>query len=60
MNYKIRVIFIDGTIMEFDGGTYTHNSEHRCFFVEWKHRTMIPESSVAVIGTWNPELKRFE
>ena len=57
----IKVIFIDGTVADFDSTDFEHLADHKIFVITTKneHRIMLPDSAVAVIGIWDEENKCF-
>lgn len=57
----IKVIYTDGSETNFHGSDFTHNSEHKMFFIETpgKKRIMIPDHCVACVGVWDKEKNEF-
>lgn len=59
----VKVIFTDGSEMNFHGIEYSHNAEHREFVVVQpgsNHRIFIPDRNVKVCGVWDNVKNEFE
>lgn len=58
----IKVIFTNGREAHFHGEDYTHNAEHKMFFVVTpnKKRIMLPDRNVKCIGIWDKEKNEFK
>ena len=58
----IKVIFTDGSEMNFHGNECTHNFEHKTFFIptEEGNRIIIPDHSVRCVGVWDKEKNEFK
>lgn len=57
----VKVFFTNGDEATFAGDDFTHNAEHKMFFIQTpgNKRVMIPDYAVSCIGIWDEEKQSF-
>ena len=57
----IKVIYTNGTEANFHGKAFTHNAQHKMFFIPTIELPLvqIPDHCVACIGIWDKENEEF-